>query len=152
MISRRTIWLPRLLPFFLLAGGCATPYEARQRDQGYSEFRVATDVFSVSFRANTSTPEEEVDKYLLRRAAELTLDNGFRFYIVLSEKERTRSSSIGYSAVKIPLVAPAASIWIRCYADRPSAHDLAIDAELFLRFNYPESLKLRSATGTPAEG
>ena len=131
----------------LLSAGCATPYEAQSKGRGYSDFRVASDIFCVSFRGSAGTREERVEKYVLRRASELTLEHGFRYFVILAEKERTRSSSVGYSAVKIPLVAPGSSIWIQCFHERPSDRALPIDAADFLRFNYPEALEtLRPAS------
>lgn len=131
-------WLPAVSVF---AAGCATPYQSAGSRGGYSDYRVSTDLFAVSFRGNTGTREETVDKYLLRRASEITLEHGFKYFVILWEKERTRSSSVGYSAFKIPLVAPGSSVWIKCFHDRPIDHDLPIDASEFLRFNYPEVLK-----------
>jgi hypothetical protein len=119
--------------------GCATPYQSARSSGGYTDFRITKDVFAVSFRGSVGTYEETVDKYLLRRASELTLEHGFTHFMILSEKERTRSSSFGYSGLKIPMVAPGTSVWIRCFKDMPLTTDgLVIDAEEFLRFNVPE--------------
>ena len=137
---------------FLLAAGCATPYQSAGSGGGYSDYRVSKDLFAVSFRGNTGTREETVDKYLLRRASEITLKHGFKYFVILWEKERTRSSSVGYSGFKIPLVAPGSSVWIQCFHDRPIDHDLPIDAAEFLGFNYPKVLKdLRTEEGETAE-
>jgi hypothetical protein len=140
---------PALL--FVLVAGCATPYEASRSGSGYSDFRVAKDVFAVSVRGNVATREERVEKYILRRASELTLEYGFKYFVILSEKERTRSSSVGYSAVKIPLIFPGTSIWIRCFHERPPDHGLPIDAAEFLGYNYPEALEALQDTGTSSK-
>ena len=124
----------------LFAIGCATKYEARRSSAGYSDFRIAVDVFAVSFRGNTSTKREQVQKFLLRRASEITLQNGFKYFVIISEKELTRSSSVGYSSLKIPFIAPGTSVWIQCYQDRPADKEMPINAGDFLRFNYPEVL------------
>ena len=136
---------------FVLVAGCATPYEASRSGGGYSDFRVAKDVFAVSVRGNVATREERVEKYVLRRASELTLEHGFRYFVILSEKERTRSSSVGYSAVKIPLVFPGTSVWIRCFHDRPQDHGLPIDAAEFLGYNYPDALEALQEAGTASD-
>jgi hypothetical protein len=124
-----------------VSGGCATPYKSADSGGGYSDFRITTDVFAVSFRGSAGTLEETVDRYLLRRASELTLEHGFTYFVILSEKERTRSSSLGYSGFKIPVVAPGTTLWIRCFQDLPPDHEVAIDAADFLRFNFPEALE-----------
>ncbi len=138
------IWC--LLAVLAVSGGCATPYKSAAAGSGYSDFRVSTDVFAVSFRGNTSTLEETVDKYLLRRASELTLEHGFTHFVILSEKERTRSSSVGYSGFKIPFVAPGTAVWIQCFKDPPPDRGLLINAADFLRFNFPEALEKPDST------
>jgi len=126
----------------MMLGGCAsTPYKSAGGKEGYSDFRITTDVFAVSFRGNVSTSEEMVDKFLLRRAAELALRHGFEYFVILSEKERTRHSSIGYSGLKVPFVSPGTAIWIRCFSEPPPGHELPINASDFLEFNFPEALE-----------
>ena len=63
-----------LVPVVLASvGGCATRYrDMGSSGGGYFDYRLTEDVFSVSFRGNTSTYEELVDLYLLRRSAEAT--------------------------------------------------------------------------------
>ena len=67
------------LAVMLVIAGCATPYKPRKRSFGYSDYRIAPDVFAVSFKANASTNEETAELYLLRRASELTLEHGFEY-------------------------------------------------------------------------
>jgi len=136
----------------MLAGCASTPYKSGGGSEGYSDFRITTDVFAVSFRGNVRTSEEVVDKFLLRRAAELTLKHGFQYFVILSEKERTRQSSVGYSGVKIPIIAPGTAIWIRCFSDPPADIELPIHAADFLRFNFPEALEDISVQDSGGEG
>ncbi len=128
--------------------GCATPYQPRGFRGGYSDYRVSADVFSVSFRGNSSTREEVVEEFLLRRASELTLEHEYVYFVVLAEKGRTRTSSVGYSSVKVPIVSPGSSIQIRCFRDRPPDSESPIDAAEFLRFNFPEALEELLPTGS----
>ena len=123
----------------LALGGCATPYQSVRGSGGYMDYRITTDVFAVSFQGSVGTREDTVERYLLRRASELTLEHGFTHFVILSEKERTRSSSVGYSGFKIPMVAPGTSVWIRCFHGPPPDSEVPIDAADFLRFNYPET-------------
>ena len=150
--NRLAVLCPTAVLLFALGPGCATPYEASRTGSGYSDFRVAKDVFAVSVRGNPATREERVERYILRRASELTLEHSFKYFVILSEKETTRSSSVGYSAVKIPLVSPGTSVWIQCYHDRPQDQGLLIDAAEFLEYNYPEALKTLQETKAVSEG
>lgn len=128
-----------LAPVVLVSvGGCATRYKGIGSGGGYFDYRLTEDVFAVSFRGNTSTYEELVDLYLLRRSAEVTLEHGYAYFAMVVEKARSRQGSFGYSSFKVPLVSPGTSIQIKCYKERPPDTELVIDAKQFLRFNFPK--------------
>ena len=72
----------------LLLCGCArepTPYQRAPTAwaKGFSETRIAEDTFYVSYRANGRTPGRVVCGYLYRRAAEVTLRYGYRYFAVI---------------------------------------------------------------------
>lgn len=82
----------------LMLAGCATstPYQpaAREGGFGFSDQRIETNRYRITFRGNSSTTREEVENSLLFRAAEITLDNGFdHFILVESDTEASRSFS-----------------------------------------------------------
>lgn len=64
--------------------GCATstPYVPMDGRYGYSDQRIEDDRYRVLFHGNSSTSRETVETFLLYRAAELTLENGFDYFIV----------------------------------------------------------------------
>ncbi len=80
-MSRR---LAALVLASLVLTGCATatPYQAVNKGHGYSEQRLEADRYRVSFAGNTRTSYDTVADYLLYRAAELTLENGYDYFIV----------------------------------------------------------------------
>lgn len=65
----------------LAACATATPYQPLQRSGtttgGWSESRVEADRFRITFAGNSLTDRETVEGYLLFRAAELTVQNGY---------------------------------------------------------------------------
>jgi hypothetical protein len=62
-----------------------TPFQqASGGGGGYTTQQIASNRFRVSFTGNTVTPREVVDTYLLYRAAELTLENGFDYFIIVN--------------------------------------------------------------------
>lgn len=63
----------------------ATPYQPRDRGYGYSEQKLETNRYRVTFAGNSSTPRETVENYLLYRAAELTLQNGNDYFVMASQ-------------------------------------------------------------------
>lgn len=71
--------------------GCmtATPYQpyrgelAGKTHGGYSEQRLAADRYRVRFHGNETTPRDRVEGYMLYRAAELTLQQGFDWFVIV---------------------------------------------------------------------
>ena len=64
----------------LSACATATPYQpvgATSTRGGYAEERIAANRFKVTFSGNSVTARDTVEMYLLYRAAELTVENGF---------------------------------------------------------------------------
>ena len=70
----------------VLLAACVTPtpYQpAQPRGFGYSEERLDQNKFRVTFRGNSLTNRETVEDYLLYRAAELTLQNGYSHFLIV---------------------------------------------------------------------
>ena len=76
--------------FALLAlAACATAPTryvpaASATDMGYREQRLEQERYRVSFRANSDLKGPQVEDMALRRAAELTLQNGYQWFQVVS--------------------------------------------------------------------
>ena len=70
----------------VLLGGCATPtlYGPADAgsDYGYREQQIESDRYRVTFAGNALTDRDTVENYLLYRAAELTLDRGYDYFVV----------------------------------------------------------------------
>lgn len=94
----------RLTSTFLLAcalAGCATatPYQPMKKGAGYADQQLESNRYRVSFAGNSSTPRETVENYVLYRAAELTLDNGYDYFVLSStstEREPDRAGGITF--------------------------------------------------------
>ena len=69
----------------LAACATSTPYgpAAEGNGYGFSEQRIEDNRYRVMFRGNSSTTRETVETFLLYRAAELTLMNGFDHFVVI---------------------------------------------------------------------
>jgi len=60
-----------------------TPYQPASASQaGYSEMRIENNRYRITFKGNSSTNRDVVETYMLYRAAELTLQNGFDTFTV----------------------------------------------------------------------
>lgn len=96
-----------LIPLALTACATATPYQPRQDGAGYTEQRLETNRYRVSFAGNTATPRETVENYVLYRAAEVTLANGYDHFVTTggaSSGETERSGSnvgVGFGGFSI---------------------------------------------------
>ncbi|WP_232843078.1 CC0125/CC1285 family lipoprotein [Allopontixanthobacter confluentis] len=73
----------------LAVSGCAhhsTPYQpissANRVAGGYSDIQISEDRYRVSFAGNRLTSREQVETYLLFRAAELTLEKGMDWFAI----------------------------------------------------------------------
>lgn len=77
------------LAALLALAACATPtpYQPLTAERGgYAEERLAEDRYRVVFAGNARTPAEQVENYLLRRAAELTLERGYGWFRVSDQR------------------------------------------------------------------
>ncbi|WP_313670421.1 CC0125/CC1285 family lipoprotein [Sandarakinorhabdus sp.] len=102
MITRKTFKRPWVgmcggIAAALVLAGCATsgstPYQpassANAVQGGYSEVRLAEDRYSVTFAGNRLTSREQVEASLLYRSAELTLQRGYDWFVIV-DKETER--------------------------------------------------------------
>lgn len=71
----------------LLLGACATvtPYQPEKDGQGYTDTKLESNRYKISFAGNSMTPKQTVENYLLYRAAELTLASGYDYFVVAQQ-------------------------------------------------------------------
>lgn len=83
----RMLALLATLSFTLAACATPTPYQPRMDGQrtsgGYSDVKLAEGRYRVRFVGNELTPRDRVEGYLLYRAAELTLEQGFEWFLIV---------------------------------------------------------------------
>lgn len=79
----------------LAACATSTPYQpADKGGYGFSEQRIEESKYRITFRGNSSTSRETVENGLLYRAAELTVQTGFDYFIMLeSDTEESKRYS-----------------------------------------------------------
>jgi hypothetical protein len=82
------LWSAGIVGLLVLTAGCATPtaYQPldpqRRSSGGYSDQRIETNRYRVTFRGNSLTSRQTVENYLLFRAAELTLAHGYDWFMM----------------------------------------------------------------------
>lgn len=151
------------IPLTVIIAGCATSYGARDFfGRGYSEIRTNPDSFIVTFKGNGCTYSDDVMRYALLRASELTIQNGYSYFVVLSSEDQ--SSNYNYSnthgnatgsansyhssnfanaqvfenssssTYSETIVRPGTSIRIKCFKNKPQGNE-AIDARFYWEAN-----------------
>lgn len=92
-----TTRLPSALLATLLLAACAsvTPYQPLHNGVGYSDQKLESNRFRVSFDGNSSTPRETVENYVLYRVAEVTLANGYDYFTVATQSTDAELKSTG---------------------------------------------------------
>lgn len=90
----RTHRLASALALLGMLVGCAepTPYQPATDGYGYGEQQIEDNRYRVAFAGSELTPADTVQNYLLYRAAELTLDEGYDYFVVV-DRAVERSTS-----------------------------------------------------------
>ena len=84
-----------LLTTVVALSGCATGYHATGSTGGFEETRLNQTTFQVRFSANAYTESARVSQFLLRRCAEITLEQGHRFFLLTQQDRQSRSGGAG---------------------------------------------------------
>lgn len=77
------------LLFIVLFVSC-TAYQPSGLSGGFSETRLSETSYRVYFRGNTYTSPARAEKLMLRRAAELALESGFRYFVTDAPQDLDR--------------------------------------------------------------
>ena len=75
--------LTLLISLFVVVS-CATTYQNEGFSGGYTETQLDVDVYSVVFNGNGFTSLEKTKDFTLLRSAELTLNKGYKFFIIIN--------------------------------------------------------------------
>ncbi len=80
----------------LAACATATPYQqAASGPYGFEETAIESDRYRVSFSGNSLTDRETVENYLLYRAAELTLEQGYDHFSIATRDTDEDTRTVG---------------------------------------------------------
>lgn len=130
-----------------LLAGCATSYQPVGFSGGYSETQLGEDIFQVTFKGNGYTSRDRAADLSFLRAAELTLEHGFRYFVIVdADKSSTFSTytspSTSYTTgtrhsattttqggQMIFISKPASMNTIRCFKEKPAIDGVVFDAE-----------------------
>ncbi len=148
-----------LILLAVILSGCATAYQRQDFTGGYSETRLAENIFQISFRGNGYTSRERASDFSLLRSAEVTIENGYQYFIIVeSEKysktdlyttpstSYTTGSAYSYGnyaygsgtttthgGQTYRISKPRANNIILCFKDKPDVNGLIFDAEFVVK-------------------
>ena len=97
-------WLGVTVALLLLVAcsSAPTPYRSADgRETGYSSQQIEADRFRVTFTGNHATALDTVRNYVLYRAAELTVAEGFDHFTVVDRTTESRASGISPTRVGV---------------------------------------------------
>ena len=122
----------------VILSGCATAYQPRGATGGFSEMQLRHDVFQVSFDGNGFTSKSRAADFMMLRNAEITLENGYRYFVIVDPKVIRESEPLDEALVAAGVIEYAAknsyaSNTIICFRDDPDNALDFYDAELVYR-------------------
>lgn len=133
---------------------CATGYQSSGFTGGFDETALAPNVYRVSFRGNAYTSSERAADMALLRSADLTLQHGFKFFVLADASNTSRISAMttpqtttttgsvtaygnmatfnaqsnSYGGETVYLAKPRAANLVVMYGDKPSVAGMVFDA------------------------
>jgi len=101
---------------------CSTKYQSVGFMGGFSETQLSNDIFNVSFKGNGYTSREKVSDFALLRSGELTLNNGYQYFIILNSEKYIDHSSYTSSSRgdTTHYYKPSANNTIKCFKNANS--------------------------------
>lgn len=78
----------------LSLAACATPYGKYGLLGGYTDSRIDENTFSISVDTNGFTSQQTTSMQALYRAAELTIENGFDFFVIVNDANNSTSMAM----------------------------------------------------------
>ena len=71
---------------------CATSYQSQGMSGGYVDTQLSETLWKVSVNGNGYTSSSQVGDYALLRASELTLEKGYKYFVIASDNQNKKSS------------------------------------------------------------
>lgn len=76
-----------LFTVLVVMASCATPYQQKAFSGGYSDVKLNDNIFNVTFKGNSSTSLERAVDFSMLRSAEITLENGYKYFSVIDSEK-----------------------------------------------------------------
>ncbi len=90
---RRVLYAAAALVVLILLASCATTYQPLGATGGYEDYQTSGDQYYVYFDGNAYTSRETVYRFFLTRAAEIALNNHYRYFYILNERDTSTAET-----------------------------------------------------------
>lgn len=78
----------------LLVSACATPYQPRGALGGFTDTQLDKNTIRISFNGNAYAQRDSVENYVLYRSAEVTVEKGFDYFVVVDSSAEVKHGAI----------------------------------------------------------
>lgn len=82
-----------IMVFSFVTSGCATPYQDMVLGQGVVAAPMGGDTYRISASVNTLNRPGDLEDFLLLRSAETARDAGLAGFVIMSQRDETRSTT-----------------------------------------------------------
>ncbi len=136
----------------IVLAGCATGYKSDGIfTGGFTETRLQEDMFKINFKGNRYTNRERASDFAMLRCAELTIINGYKYFLIINEDEYDKKSTYvaptRYKTTQTPsgghrtqaygggvrnVSKPRATYVIKTFHEKPEDMPMAMDARYLM--------------------
>jgi hypothetical protein len=82
-----------IITLAVYVAGCATAYQKQGATGGYTSTQLDANVFQVTFKGNGFTAKDRASDFALLRSAELALENGYEYFIIIDAQQYSKNST-----------------------------------------------------------
>lgn len=123
-----------MIKFFLIStltiiSSCATSYQPMGFSGGYADEQLNKNLYQVRFQGNGYTSSNYVREMFLRRCAELTIEKGFKSFVLISRDNDKSHSLMNNQNGSYVVTKSQASGMIKLSKDE----EIGINAEMILK-------------------
>jgi hypothetical protein len=114
-----------LLAFSIIIQGCMAsmpqPSRGPVSDKGqFSETQFDENIFKVSYKNNGQVPFEKAADLTLRRCAELTLEKGYKYFVIIDADSYAANSEMSADGQEYSAAEPSSTNIIVCFEENPN--------------------------------
>ena len=132
-----------ILFLVVFLNGCVskTPYQHIAYSGGYSHTVIDENIFKVSFKGNGFTSKERVADFTLLRSAEITLQNGFKYFVIINNDSYSTLEAYENNIY----TKPSSTNMIKCFKKKPKLNVIIYNAN-FIKKSIKEKYNLYQKT------